>query len=192
MYSACQFCFWWLWEYEYFILWTSSNRKYDPFAIVQGWAIKQWCALSVFLYAYSLQVIKSLAIQVQLYVSVSIAIACNFNLIGFSKQTGLSYYEINGFERNFCHLKGHIPLRMKECVAVEYLLLGKGEHNMSSCITIFILKQSPTGWPMSLPACWITCLDVMYCAVTKLPQTIIDCHYIGLYPCACILYENDS
>ena len=40
--------------------------------------------LSICLF-FTLQVIKSLAIQVQLYVSVPIASACNFNLIGFSK-----------------------------------------------------------------------------------------------------------
>ena len=28
------FILWWLWEYMYFILLPSSNRKYDPFAIV--------------------------------------------------------------------------------------------------------------------------------------------------------------
>ena len=33
MYSAHPFLLWWLWEYVYFILLSSSNRKYDPFPI---------------------------------------------------------------------------------------------------------------------------------------------------------------
>ena len=33
MYSAYSFLLWWLWEYVYFILLSSSNRKYDPFPI---------------------------------------------------------------------------------------------------------------------------------------------------------------
>ena len=33
MYSAYPFLLWWLWEYVYFILLSSSNRKYDPFPI---------------------------------------------------------------------------------------------------------------------------------------------------------------
>ena len=33
MYSAYPFRLWWLWEYVYFILLSSSNRKYDPFPI---------------------------------------------------------------------------------------------------------------------------------------------------------------
>ena len=34
--SAYPCLLWWLWEYVYFILLLSSNRKYDPFAIVRG------------------------------------------------------------------------------------------------------------------------------------------------------------
>ena len=39
---------WWLWEYVYFILLSSSNRKYEPFRIK-----KQWFALYVFLCSYN-------------------------------------------------------------------------------------------------------------------------------------------
>ena len=43
----------WLWEYMYFVLLSSSNRKYDPFAIVEVRSWKQWYALYVFIYSYS-------------------------------------------------------------------------------------------------------------------------------------------
>ena len=35
----------------YFIMLTSPNRKYDPFAIVKGQVRKQWYVLCVFLYS---------------------------------------------------------------------------------------------------------------------------------------------
>ena len=34
IHSAYPFLLWRLWEYVYFVLLSSSNRKYDPFAIV--------------------------------------------------------------------------------------------------------------------------------------------------------------
>ena len=34
VYSDYPFRLWWVWEYVYFILLSSPNRKYDPFAIV--------------------------------------------------------------------------------------------------------------------------------------------------------------
>ena len=36
VYSADPFILCWLWEYTYFILSLSSNRKYDPYAIIKG------------------------------------------------------------------------------------------------------------------------------------------------------------
>ena len=38
----------------FFFSLSSSNRKYDPFAIVQGEVIKQWYTLYVFLYSNDL------------------------------------------------------------------------------------------------------------------------------------------
>ena len=34
VYSAYPFLLWWLWDYLYFIVLTSSNRMYDPYSIV--------------------------------------------------------------------------------------------------------------------------------------------------------------
>ena len=47
-YSAHPFLLWWLWEYVYLIVLPSSNRKYNPFANVYGYVMKQWYALDVF------------------------------------------------------------------------------------------------------------------------------------------------
>ena len=45
-----------LWEHVYFILISSSIRKYDPFVIVQAKFMKQWYALYVVLYFMGISV----------------------------------------------------------------------------------------------------------------------------------------
>ena len=52
VFSVFPFPFWWLREYNYFVLSSSSNRKYELLPIVWGKVMKQWCALYLFLYSY--------------------------------------------------------------------------------------------------------------------------------------------
>ena len=50
--SAYPFLFWWLWEYLYFILISTSNLKHELLAIVYGSGMKQWHALYALLCSF--------------------------------------------------------------------------------------------------------------------------------------------
>ena len=67
MFSVYPFMLWWLREYVYFVLLSSSNRKYELLLIVKGKVMKQWRPLFVFLYSF--EIIIYLKAFTQLYKS---------------------------------------------------------------------------------------------------------------------------
>ena len=68
VFSVYPFPLWWLIEYIYFVLLSSSNRTYELLPIVYGKVMKQWYALYVYLYSYGF----SFAI----YTSIMLLTAC--------------------------------------------------------------------------------------------------------------------
>ena len=104
VHSAYLFLLWWLWKYLHMILLSSSNRKYDPFAIVYGYAMKHWHTLYVFLYSYNSKYMGGYCFDFYM--------RPNISLLLLKQAVALMTYQVislsHGKKNHLCHVTGSL------------------------------------------------------------------------------------